>query len=444
MYRNKIKELVAWKNSKNRKPLILDGARQVGKTWLLRQFGAENYESVAYVNMDHNEVMTQLFAMDYDIERIIDGLELQTGTKIIPGKTLIILDEIQECPAALASLKYFCENAPEYHVAVAGSLLGIAMHAGSSYPVGKVRTLNLYPMTFSEFVRAVHGPELADALEQADLLRLKPFHTKIIDLLKNYLITGGMPEVVQNYIDEGNVLKTREIQRQIIEDYERDFSKHAPLNLTPKILEVFNILPEELAKENKKFIFKMIRTGARAAEYEDALLWLEDAGIARRILRIKTIKSPLKVYSEKDAFKLYLLDVGLLGAKAELRPEIILNGDELFIEFRGAMAEQFVCEELIAAGFQPYFYKKDKPSQEVDFLLDLGHDILPIEVKSGEKTYSRSLGEYIREHKPKHAVKLSFREFRTHEKGAVDYIPIYLAASVEKIISDGNAGKSAA
>ena len=434
MYRNKIKELEAWKESPNRKPLVLNGARQVGKTWLLKEFGAKSYNSVAYINLDHNDTVARLFELDYDVERIINGLELYTGTKITPGNTLIILDEIQECPAALASLKYFCENAPEYHIAVAGSLLGIAIHSGSSYPVGKVTTMDLMPLTFSEFVRATGNPTLADALDEADLKNLSPFHAKLIDILKHYLVVGGMPEVVQNYIDEGNVLQVRSIQQQIIRDYQNDFSKHAPANMAPKLLEIFNILPDELAKENKKFIFSMIRTGARAAEYENALLWLEDSGIVRRIHRVKTTKTPLKVYSEKDAFKLYSLDVGLLGAQAELHPEVILEGDRLFIEFKGAMAEQFVMQELIAVKFHPFYYKKDKPSREVDFLLDLGHIILPIEVKSGEKTYSKSLGEYIMANNIQRAIKLSYKEYREHGKGSVDYIPIYLAGKVADLI----------
>lgn len=424
MYRDKIMELKEWKDSKNRKPLILNGARQVGKTWLLKEFGKECYESVVYINTDDNPQIEELFSLDFDTKRIIQGLELYSGMKIEPGKTLIILDEVQQCPRVLHALKYFYEDSPEYHIAVAGSLLGITLSEGS-FPVGKVNTKDLCPMTFSEFLRAIGREQYAQAVSDGNISLLGPFHDTMIDFLKNYLVVGGMPEAVQNYIDEGNLLKVREIQQEILADYERDFAKHAPRNLVPKILEITQVLPRELAKENKKFLFSMIRTGARAAEYEDALLWLEDAGIARRVRRVSAIKFPLSAYVENDAFKLYFVDVGLLGALARLDPKIVLDGDALFTEFRGAMSEQLVFSELTAAGEHPYYYKKDKPTREVDFIIEKENEVVAIEVKSGEKTYSKSLGEAIRKYDIKTAYKLSQAKYRPRDKGAVEYRPLY-------------------
>lgn len=433
MYRNKIEELKLWKESTKRKPLILNGARQVGKTWLLKEFGRECYESVAYINLDGNTQIADLFSLDFDIERIVNGLELYTGVKIVPGKTLIILDEVQKCPKALHSLKYFNENAPEYHIAVAGSLLGLSL-ADEDFPVGKVDTKDLYPLSFTEFLKALGKERYAEKIEAGDIESLTPFHDLLVDLLKTYLVVGGMPEAVKDYIDEGNLLNTRKIQQEIIDDYERDFSKHAPVNVVPKIREIFHILPKELAKENKKFLFSMIKSGARAADYEAALLWLEDSGIATRVNRVEAVKIPLSAYHEKDAFKLYLVDVGLLGAMANLDPKVILDGAKLFEEFKGAMGEQYVFQELTASGQNTFFYKKDKPTREVDFLLENVAEVIPIEVKSGEKTYSKSFGEYIRQQKPDHAFKLSLVSYRTHNTGSVDYLPLYAASSLIETI----------
>ncbi|MBQ9180898.1 ATP-binding protein [Candidatus Saccharibacteria bacterium] len=430
MYREKLEELKAWQQSKYRKPLILNGARQVGKTWLLEEFGRLCYERTAYINLADSARARSIFDEDFDIERIVDGLELYSDTKIEPNNTLIILDEIQECPRALESLKYFCENAPDYHVAVAGSLLGVALHGGqASFPVGKVSHLHLYPMNFLEFLRATGKARFAEAIAARDPERLRPFHTALLDALKTYYAVGGMPAVVQNYISEGNVLMTRQIQSDILSDYERDFSKHAPASALPKIREIFRIIPREQAKENKKFLFSMIKSGARAAEYDSALLWLEDAGLVTRVNRVEAVKLPFTAYYEKDAFKLYLLDVGLLGALARLDPKILLDGDSLFVEFRGAFTEQFVLQELKSAGYYPWYYKKDKPAREVDFLIEKDGGFIPIEVKSGEKTYSKSLGEFIREYGVENAVKLSQAVYRPREKGAVEYLPLYFAGN---------------
>lgn len=430
MYRDKIEELKEWQNSKNRKPLILNGARQVGKTWLLKEFGKQCYERTVYINLADSKQIWSLFDNDFNIERIINGLELFTNTKIEAKNTLIILDEVQNCPRALESLKYFQENAPKYHIAVAGSLLGIALQGAASFPVGKVNTKNLYPMTFTEFLRATGKEQYADKIKAGDADSLTPFHNLLIDALKVYLVVGGMPEVVQNYIDEGNVLQTRAIQAEIISDYERDFAKHAPLNTVPRIQEIFHILPRELSKENKKFLFSLIKEGARAKDYEMALLWLEDAGIVSRVNRVSAVKFPLSAYFETDAFKLFFLDVGLLGAMSNLDPKIILDGDKLFTEFRGALAEQYVFSELTASGHNLWYYKKDKPTREVDFLIERENEIIPIEVKSGTKTYAKSFGDFIHENKTKYAIKTSLVEHRPVNKGSVEYLPLYMVESI--------------
>lgn len=427
MYRNKIKELIKWKNSAKRKPLVLSGVRQVGKTWLLKEFGKENYESVAYVNFYGNSPAKDIFEMDLNPERIINALEVFCNIKIEPGKTLIILDEVQDCKNALASLKNFYEEVPEYHIAVAGSLLGVALHDGASFPVGKVNSMFLYPLTFSEFIRAIGKNRLADALETESFDNLIPFHATLIDDLKNYLVVGGMPAVVQNYIDEGNILQVRTVQQQIISDYIRDFSKHATRKQAIKIWEIFNVISSELAKENKKFLFSMIRKGARAAEYEEALLWLEDAGVISKVKRVKALRHPLAAYLELDAFKLFLADVGLLGALAGLDLQIILRGNELFTEFKGAMAEQFVFQELKVKEAPLFYYHTDKPEREIDFLLD-GPNLTMIEVKSGKNLSSRSLTETVKELPNEKAYKLSVLPYKKSE--AITNLPIYLAGRV--------------
>ncbi|MBQ8991841.1 ATP-binding protein [Candidatus Saccharibacteria bacterium] len=430
MYRDRLKDLIEWKKSKNRKPLILNGARQVGKTWLLKdEFAKKEYRSMAYVSFYGNNTAKEIFELDLNPERIVNALEVYCETKITPGETLIILDEIQECPKALASLKNFYEMTPDYHIAVAGSLLGVALHKDSSYPVGKVNTMTLYPMNFSEFLRAIGHENMAKAIENGDVETLISLHNSVLDLLKTYFIVGGMPEVVKNYVNEGNILEVRSIQQQIISDYIHDFSKHAPTAQVPKILEIFNILPAELAKENKKFLFSMIRKGARAAEYEDALLWLSNAGVVTRVRRVETVRAPLATYAEQDAFKLYLVDIGLLGALSGLDYQVILEGDRLFVEFKGALAEQFVFQEFVARGLTPYYFRKDKPSREVDFLLDFGHEILPIEVKSGKNTASASLVAYMDDVKPARAIKLSTNSEHRVNRG-LEYLPLYLAEAI--------------
>ncbi|MBQ9017990.1 ATP-binding protein [Candidatus Saccharibacteria bacterium] len=431
MYRNKIQELRAWKNKAGRKPLVLRGARQVGKTWLLQEFGRTEYAHCAYINLDNNPDMLSTFALDYDVERIVNNLEVVSGQKITKNDTLIILDEIQEIPRALASLKYFCENAPDYHVAVAGSLLGIALHEGASFPVGKVDMIDIYPMTFAEFLRAVGKDSYADLLESGNPEQIGAFHDTLNDLLKTYFITGGMPAVIKNYLDEGNLLTVRDVQSAILNAYDQDFSKHAPITIAPRIREIFDILPRELAKENRKFIFNMIRTGARAKDYDAALLWLEDTGITTRVTRANTAKIPLSVYADRNIFKLFMLDVGLLGAKARLPIQSILGGNDLFGEFKGALAEQFVFQELRAAKYDPYYYATDDSRAEIDFMVQTAQgEILPIEVKSGTNTSSASLNSFLRKNPAiSRAVKLSLLPYKVNEH--IDNFPLYLAPRID-------------
>ena len=418
-----------WKKSSDRKPLILRGARQVGKTWLLQEFGKTNYKSVAYVSLENNERVKGLFDLDFDAKRIIDGIELATNTKITPGETLVILDEIQECPKAITALKYFSEDAPAYHIAVAGRLLGMTLHEQVSFPVGKVNFLDIHPLDFSEFLIATGKDKLAEAISKHDFTSILPFHEQIVDCLKTYLITGGMPAVVKNYLDEGNLLGTRRIQNDIIQAYENDFSKHAPKNVLPRIQEIFNILSAQLAKENKKFIFRMIREGARAKDYEMALIWLEDAGIVKRITRVNKAHLPLSVYADKDIFKLYMVDIGLLGAKVGLAPQTVLDGNELFIEFKGAMAEQFVFQELYSTGILPFYYAKDNSKGEIDFITDKNGVLVPIEVKSSKNTTSASLKNLL-EHNTsiECGIKLSLLPYK--DNGNIKNLPLYCAAAI--------------
>lgn len=430
MYRDKLRELYKWKQKHDRKPLILRGARQVGKTWLLREFGRTKYRNFAYINLDNNPEMKATFTLNYDVERIVNNLEVAAQQKIVKGETLIILDEIQEIPEALASLKYFCENEPEYHIAVAGSLLGIALHEGTSFPVGKVDMIDVYPLTFAEFLRAVGKPAYADLVEKGEPEQTVAFHTQLNDLLKTYFIVGGMPGVVQNYLDEGNLLQVREVQSAILDAYDQDFSKHAPVTVTPRIREVFDILPSELAKENRKFIFNMIRTGARVKDYDAALLWLEDVGIATRMQRVNTAKIPLSVYANRDIFKLFMLDVGLLSAKARLPIRTVLNGNELFSEFKGALAEEFVFQELKAAGVWPYYFATDDSRAEIDFMLQTeAGEVVPVEVKSGINVSSASLNGFLNKNPGvRRAVKLSMLPYK--ENGRIVNYPLYLAGRI--------------
>ena len=344
MYRIAMEKLMNWKESKRRKPLIIEGARQVGKTWLMKEFGKSAYRDTVYINFDSNSRMSELFASDLDIDRLIMGLELYAGRKIDSDNTLLIFDEVQEVPRALASLKYFYENAPQYHIVCAGSLLGIALHEGTSFPVGKVDFLKLYPLSFKEFLMATEKERFAELLDRRDFDMVASFKQTYIDALKQYYFVGGMPEVVQSFAENKDFNEARYIQKRILAAYEQDFSKHAPNEIVPKIRMLWNSIPSQLAKENKKFIYGLLREGARAKEYETAIMWLSDCGLVYKVGRVSRAGMPLKAYEDLKAFKLFMVDVGLLGCMTGLRQRTLLDGNDLFTEFKGALTEQYVCQ----------------------------------------------------------------------------------------------------
>lgn len=346
MYRIVIEKLLKWKESKRRKPLIIEGARQVGKTWLMKEFGNLYYDNTVYINFDSNSRMADLFDSDLDTDRLIMGLELYTGKKFVPDNTLLIFDEVQEVPRAISSLKYFYENAPEYHIVCAGSMLGIALHEGTSFPVGKVDFLKLYPLSFRKFLMATGKGTLADLLDKQDYQMITSFKQTYIDALKNYYYVGGMPEVVQSFSENKDLNEDRDKQNRILAAYEQDFSKHAPNEIVPRIRMLWNSIPSQLAKENKKFLYGLVREGARAKEYETAIMWLSDCGLVNKVSRVNTAGVPLKAYEDLKGFKLFVLDVGLLGCMAGLRQRTLLDGNDLFIEFNGALTEQYVCQQL--------------------------------------------------------------------------------------------------
>lgn len=432
MYRYAIEKLDIWKNSKNRKPLIIEGARQVGKTWLMKEFGKKSYSKTVYINFDSNVQMAELFSVDLNIERIIMGLELYAGYKINPSNTLIIFDEVQEVPKALSSLKYFYENAPEYHIVCAGSLLGIALHEGTSFPVGKVDFLKLYPLSFKEFLMAIGLERFAELLDKRDYDMIKSFKQTYIDALKQYYYVGGMPEVVASFADEKDFNEARKIQKRILTAYEQDFSKHAPKEIVPKIRMLWNSIPSQLAKENKKFIYGLIREGARAKEYETAIMWLSDCGLVHKVSRINAPNIPLKAYEDLKAFKLFIVDVGLLGAMVGLNQRTLLNGNELFTEFKGALTEQYVMQQLaVNQELGIYYYTNDRNTCEVDFIVDDGDNIIPLEVKAEINLKSKSLKTYREKFKPEISIRSSMADY-SKEIGLIN-LPLYAIDGIDGV-----------
>ena len=424
MYRYAIENLDKWKNSKNRKPLIIEGARQVGKTWIMKEFGKKSYNKTVYINFDSNVQMAELFSIDLNVERIIMGLELYAGHKINPADTLIIFEEVQEVPKALSSLKYFYENAPEYHIVCAGSLLGIALHEGTSFPVGKVDFLKLYPLSFKEFLMAIGLERFAGLLDKKDYDMIKSFKQTYIDALKQYYYVGGMPEVVSSFADEKDFVEARKIQKRILTAYEQDFSKHAPKEIVPKIRMLWNSIPSQLAKENKKFIYGLIREGARAKEYETAIMWLSDCGLVHKVSRINAPNIPLKAYEDLKAFKLFIVDVGLLGAMVGLNQRTLLNGNELFTEFKGALTEQYVMQQLaVNQDLGIYYYTNDRNTCEVDFIVDNGDNIIPLEVKAEINLKAKSLKTYREKFTPEISIRSSMADY-SEEVGLIN-LPLY-------------------
>lgn len=429
MYRSAINELLQWKHKDNRKPLIIMGARQVGKTWLMKEFGRTNYDKVAYISFYNNQRMDDVFQNDFDIKRIIMNLNIEAGVTITPEDTLIILDEIQDSPKVLESLKYFCEEAPQYHVVAAGSLLGVAIHEGVSYPVGKVDLLDLYPLNFREFLYAVEEQGLADALETKDYTLIDNFSDKYLFWLKNYYYTGGMPAVVDAFRMHKDYAEVRQIQRDIVRQYEGDFGKHIDSHTLPRIRLVWDSIPMQLAKENKKFFFGQIKKGARSSEYELAIQWLVDCGLVYKVNRVNEPNMPLKAYKSMNAYKLFLLDVGLLGALSELEAESILDGNDIFVEFKGALTEQYVLQQLISdTKYTPYYYGTEKATFEQDFLVQRGKNIVPIEVKAGGNIRSQSLKAYCDKFHPDKAVRFSTLKYI--DQGWMENIPLYAVCNL--------------
>ena len=413
MFRNAMELLHQWKQRKNKKPLIIRGARQVGKTWLMREFGKTAYTNTVYVSFDNNQRMKGLFSADLDVGRIVTGLELYAGHKIDAANTLLIFDEVQEVPQALTSLKYFNETAPEYQIICAGSLLGVALHQGTSFPVGKVEFLDLYPLSFTEFMRAMGKEKYVDLLENGDFQLATTFKQEYIDLLKHYYYIGGMPEVAQAFSDNRDFNEAREIQQRILSAYEQDFSKHAPHEIVPRIRMLWNSIPAQLTKENKKFIYGLIKEGARAKEYELAMLWLSDCGLVHKVHRVTAPNLPLNAYEDLKAFKLFLLDVGLLSCMTRLRQDTLLDGNELFKEFKGALTEQYVLQQLkTLKGIKPYYWTNERNSAEIDFIIDNGSDVIPVEVKAEINLQAKSLKTYHEKFEPKYSMRTSTADYK--------------------------------
>ena len=432
MYRDKIEELKKWKESSNRKPLIIRGARQVGKTWLMKEFGEKYYEKCAYINFDDNSRMNKLFEENFDLDRIIQGLKIESGVNIEPENTLIIFDEIQETPKALKALKYFYENANEYHVISAGSLLGVAIHSGTSFPVGKVDFLDLMPLSFFEFLNALNEKDLVELLKSNDFNMIDVFSSKLKDYLKIYYYVGGMPEVVNSYVQNKDLVEVRRIQKTLLEDYEQDFSKHAPNNIVPKIRQLWNNIPTQLAKKNKKFIYGLVREGARAREYEIALSWLIDCGLIYQVNRVNNSKIPLSAYQDFSAFKLYLLDVGLLSAMSGIDAKTILEGNEIFNEFKGSLTEQYVlCQLKQCTNLDIFYWSADTGTAEVDFITQIGTNNVPIEVKASENLQAKSLKTFVQKYNTKINVRTSMSDYRKEDW--LINIPLYSIGNIEKI-----------
>ena len=426
-----MKQLVDWKNSFDRKPLILKGARQVGKTYILKEFGENNYENVAYFNFDHDDGLKELFSNTKNPIRIIEQLSIANGKKISPETTLIIFDEIQECPNALNSLKYFCEEANEYHVACAGSLLGIRL-SKTSFPVGKVEFLNLYPMSFSEFLIADRSENLVEYMKGISKIEKIPtiFESQLIEKLKIYYIVGGMPEVVYSWINEKDIEKVNKIQENILLSYEEDFSKHIDAAEANKVSLIWNGIPSQLARENKKFVYQVVKDGARAREYESALNWLNDANLICKCYSVNKCAFPLKAYTNLSSFKIYMNDVGLLRKMANLDSSIILDGNKLFEEFKGAFTENYVANTLnYLFDSAPYYYTFDR--NEIDFVLQIKNEIIPIEVKSDKSTNNSSLTKYNLKNINNYSYRFSLNNLTKDEK--IINIPLYLIEYIGKI-----------
>lgn len=415
MKRKIYKQLLKWKENKDRKPLMLLGARQVGKTWIMQHFGKKEYKNVAYINCDDEPRMKQLFELDYNIDRILITIQAITGVRITPAATLIIMDEIQEVPRGLHSLKYFCEKAPEYHIMVAGSLLGVTLGKGESFPVGKVDMLTMYPMDYEEYLDATGNENWIELLHSKDWGLIDIMKPKMTELLRQYYFVGGMPGVVSKFIENTDLQQVRTLQRDILEAYRRDISKHTSAAESTRIREVLDSLPSQLARENKKFIYGAVRKGSRAKDFELAIQWLVDAGIVYKVSRIKEPKIPLKFYEDRDAFKLFLLDCGLLACMTDASAGQMLIGDNAFTEFKGAFTEQYVLQQLLALGLKPYYWSNTKTPSEIDFIIQDSQRVIPVEVKAEENVRARSLAQFIKDNPWLKGLRISMKGYVDQE-----------------------------
>ena len=426
MERTVLQQLISWKNSDDRKPLILNGARQVGKTWVLREFAKREYKKEAYVICRKNEYARSIFTKDFDVERILRGLRAITSVDITPDDTLIILDEVQDIPEAIEALKYSCEQAPQYHIAVAGSLLGISLHANVSYPVGKVDEINIYPMSFEEFLLAKGEKEIYKSVVAKDYATTNMVHEKLVELLRQYYYVGGMPEAVQKYIDTGALQAVRRIQNRILSGYDIDFSKHAPADQVQRIRMVWRSIPSQLFKENKKFIYGTLRKGARAKDFELAIEWLVNSGLVYKVARCNKLSLPLAIYEDLSAFKLYFLDLGLLGAMVDTEASQILVSNNAFTEYKGGMTEQYVLQQYISHGVSPiYYHKTDDSRLEIDFVVQHSSHILPVEVKAEANVRANSLTMLLANNPDMQAIRYSMLPYK--EQGQLTCIPLYMA-----------------
>ncbi len=434
MKRLAMKNLEKWKTSQNRKPLIVRGARQVGKTWLMKAFGNTSFKNTAYINFDNNQRMKELFEGGFDIPRLLTALQIEAGTSIKADETLIIFDEIQEVPAALTSLKYFYENAPEYAIIAAGSLLGVALHRGTGFPVGKVAFVDMFPMSFTEFLVASEQSDLVHLLTTRDWGLITTFREKYIDFLRNYYFTGGMPEAVDAFTKRHDYTEVREIQNRLLIAYEQDLSKHVPAETVPRIRMLWNSIPAQLARENKKFFYGMIREGARAKEYELAMQWLIDCGLIHRVDRVGKPDLPLSSYTG-SGFKLFMLDVGLLAAKSELDVKTLLEGNRIFEEFKGALTEQYVQQQLRSeSSIIPYYWSAERGNAEIDFLFQHGTDVVPVEVKAEENLRAKSLKTFSETYKPKTSIRTSMSNYR--EEDWLTNLPLYAISQISNICKE--------
>lgn len=433
MERTAMKELIKWKNKQERKPLVILGARQVGKTWLMKEFGKNHYEQVVYINFESSKRLQNMFTDDFDTIRIIMALQIESGIQIRAENTLIIFDEIQEAEGATTSLKYFCESAPQYHIIAAGSLLGVALHRHTSFPVGKVEFLYLHPLSYGEFLLAQNQQPLHDLLISRDWAMIKSFKERYIQILRQYFYIGGMPEAVYSFIRQKDFREVRAIQKDILLAYDHDFSKHAPHEIVPRLRMLWNSIPSQLAKDNKKFIYGAVKQGSRAKDFELALSWLIDCGLAHKVCRASKPGIPLKAYEDFSSFKLFVADVGLLGAMGDIDVKVLLEGNRIFEEFKGAMTEQYVLQQLILMpDLAIYYWSAERSTSELDFLVQSQSNVIPIEVKAEENLQAKSLKTFYQKYSPTISVRTSMSDFR--KESWLTNLPLYAISEVAALV----------